>query len=64
MIAAGYQGPKVTALRHRLRSHATGRRRGDQFRMYDADRFVLPTFSSTEIADVAAGRPSLDALVR
>src|SRR5262245_39954640 len=30
----------------RLRSHAHGRRSGDQFCVYVADRFVLPTLSS------------------
>jgi len=33
----------------RLRSHASGRRSGDQFCIYVADRFVLPTLSQEDI---------------
>ncbi len=51
-------------LSSRLRSHASGRRSGDQFCVYVADRLVLPTLSRPEIREIAAGRLSLDALVR
>src|SRR5262245_28262154 len=51
-IAAGQQATKVTGLRQRLASHAGGRRSGDQFCVYVSDRFVLPTLSSAEIAEV------------
>ena len=30
----------------RLRSHASGRRSGDQFNVYVCDRFVIPTLTS------------------
>jgi len=48
----------------RLHSHAQGRRSGDQFCVYVADRFVLPTLSAEEIADIGSQRHSLDAYVR
>jgi hypothetical protein len=64
IIAGGQQATKITGLRQRLASHARGRRSGDQFCVYICDRFILPTLSSSEIADVAAGRLSLDARVR
>jgi hypothetical protein len=48
----------------RLRSHASGRRSGDQFCVYVADRLVLPTLSQQDIADVASGRHQMDAFVR
>ncbi len=51
-------------LRGRLGHHAAGRRSGDQFCVYVADRFVLPTLSPAEIAQVAAGELSLDARVK
>ena len=47
-----------------LRSHAAGRRSGDQFCVYVADRLVLPTLSTADIGDIAEARTSLDALVR
>jgi hypothetical protein len=45
----------------RLRSHASGRRSGDQFCVYVADRLVLPTLSQQDIADIASGRHQMDA---
>jgi hypothetical protein len=48
----------------RLKSHASGRRSGDQFCVYVADRLVLPTLSQENIADIASGRHQLDAFVR
>jgi hypothetical protein len=48
----------------RLRSHANGQRSGDQFCVYVADRFVLPTLTQEDIAAIAAGRHQMDALVR
>jgi hypothetical protein len=48
----------------RLKSHATGRRSGDQFCMYVADRFVLPSLSQEEITAIASGRHQMDAFVR
>ena len=48
----------------RLKSHASGRRSGDQFCVYVADRFVLPTLSQEDIATIASGRHQMDAFVR
>jgi hypothetical protein len=48
----------------RLRSHASGRRSGDQFCVYVADRLVLPTLTQRDIADIASGRHQMDAFVR
>jgi hypothetical protein len=48
----------------RLQSHASGRRSGDQFCVYVADRLVLPTLSQDDIAEIASGRHQMDAFVR
>ena len=48
----------------RLKSHATGRRSGDQFCVYVADRFVLPSLTPEDITAIASGRHQMDAFVR
>ena len=48
----------------RLASHASGRRSGDQFCVYVADRLVLPTLSPLDIAAISAGQHLMDAVVR
>ena len=48
----------------RLRRHARGKRSGDQFCVYVADRFVLSALSAEEIAGIASGRHSLDVYIR
>jgi hypothetical protein len=48
----------------RLQSHASGRRSGDQFCVYVADRLVLPTLSQDDITAIASGRHQIDAFVR
>jgi hypothetical protein len=48
----------------RLQSHASGRRSGDQFCVYVADRLVLPTLSQEDITAIASGRHQMDAFVR
>ena len=48
----------------RLQSHASGRRSGDQFCVYVADRLVLPTLSQDDITPIASGRHQMDAFVR
>jgi hypothetical protein len=55
---------KGKGLYTRLNSHAGGRRSGDQFCVYVADRLVLPALTSDQIARIASGSLSLDALVR
>jgi hypothetical protein len=48
----------------RLHSHASGRRSGDQFCVYVADRLVLPTLSPDDINAIGSGRHQMDAFVR
>jgi hypothetical protein len=48
----------------RLASHASGRRSGDQFCVYVADRLVLPLLTREDVAEIAVCRLSLDAKVR
>jgi hypothetical protein len=48
----------------RLQSHASGRRSGDQFCVYVADRLVLTSLSEEDIAAIASGRHQMDAFVR
>jgi len=48
----------------RLQSHASGRRSGDQFCVYVADRLVLPTLSHEDITAIGSGRHQMDAFVR
>jgi hypothetical protein len=47
----------------RLNSHASGRRSGDQFCVYVADRLVLPTLHN-RISEIADGTLSLDRATR
>ena len=57
-------GGKSTGLWERLGSHASGRRSGDQFCVYVADRLVLGELSHEEIDRVASGELMFDTLVR
>ena len=57
-------GERKKALWSRLDSHASGRRSGDQFCLYVCDRFVLPELEADHLADIGAGRVSLDRLTR
>jgi hypothetical protein len=47
--ANGPASSKLSGLRSRLASHASGRRSGDQFCIYVFDRLVLPTLSLQQI---------------
>jgi hypothetical protein len=55
---------KPEGIHTRLKSHASGRRSGDQFCVYVADRLVLPTLSHDDITAIASGRHQMDAFVR
>jgi hypothetical protein len=55
---------RVTGLRSRLSSHASGRRSGDQFCVYVADRLILPRLDGATVRAVGDGSASLDSLVR
>ena len=52
------------ALYAHLQSHASGKRRGDQFCVSVADRLVLPTLTNEHIQSIASGRHSMDEFVR
>ena len=58
--------PKATTggLFGRLKSPANGRRGGDQFNVYVADRFVLHRLTREQIAQISAGTLPFDELVR
>src|SRR6516162_2889307 len=51
---------KLTGLRSRLASHASGRRSGNQFCVYVFDRLVLPMLTREQIQEAARGQLSLD----
>ena len=55
---------RASGLRDRLRSHASGRRSGDQFCVYVADRLVLPALTRQQIDNIAHGRVAFETLVR
>lgn len=55
---------KARGLKTRLDSHASGRRSGDQFCVYICDRFVVPTLSPDQQAQVGEGTLLLDKLTR
>src|SRR4051794_10771530 len=55
---------KVTGLRSRLNSHASGRRSGDQFCLYIGDLLVLPTLDASTIRAVGNREVKFDDLVR
>ena len=59
-----YAGMASKNLYSRLRSHASGRRSGDQFCVYVCDRFVIPVLTADELRAVGSGTLSLDQLTR
>ncbi len=74
LIYAGTSGRSISAntlkrnkphgLFTRLKSHADGRRSGDQFCVYVADRLLMSGLSKTQIMEIADGRLSFDRLIR
>jgi hypothetical protein len=74
LIYVGMSGRGITAdtvhrntpqgIYTRLKSHSSGRRSGDQFCVYVADRLVLPMLTDEDITAIASGRHQMDALVR
>jgi hypothetical protein len=66
LVYAGIAGrnPAGKGLASRLRSHASGRRSGDQFCVYVADHYVLPDLTREQIEAIRDSRLSMDALVR
>jgi hypothetical protein len=55
---------KAKGLWTRLDSHASGRRSGDQFCVYICYRFVVPSLSDEQQAQIGDGVLSLDVLTR
>ena len=53
--------PKRYGLITRLNSHASGRLSGDQFCVYVANRFVIPSLSAEELPMFETGELTLDA---
>lgn len=66
LVYAGVAGrnPAGAGLASRLRSHANGRRSGDQFCVYVADHYVLPELNREQIEAIRDSELSMDALVR
>jgi hypothetical protein len=64
VLRGNHERQRACGLRDRLRSHAAGRRSGDQFCVYVADRLVLPTLTREQLEDIANAQVALDALVR
>jgi hypothetical protein len=66
LVYVGIAGrnPSGTGLASRLRSHASGRRSGDQSCVYVADHYVMPELSRDQIEAIRDGELSMDALVR
>jgi hypothetical protein len=56
--------PGATGVFGRLRSHASGRRSGDQFAIYVCDRFVVPSLTPADMSALAGGERLLDARTR
>src|SRR4051794_14870020 len=63
-VGVAGRNPQSAGLASRLRSHASGRRSGDQFCVYVADHYVLPNLSREQVHAIAASELSMDALVR
>ena len=57
----GKAAPKKYGLVTRLNSHASGRLSGDQFCVYVANRFVIPSLKAEELPLFASGSLTLDA---
>jgi hypothetical protein len=66
LIYVGIAGrnPAGSGLASRLRSHASGRRSGDQFCVYVADHYVMPALHRDQVEAIRDGQLQMDALVR
>jgi hypothetical protein len=63
-VGVAGRNPAGRGLASRLRSHARGRRSGDQFCVYVADHYVMPALTREQIEQIRDSQLSLDALVR
>jgi hypothetical protein len=66
LVYVGIAGrnPQGAGLASRLRSHASGRRSGDQFCVYVADHYVLPELTPEQVEAIAGSRLSMDEPIR
>ena len=66
LVYTGIAGrnPDGKGLASRLRSHASGRRSGDQFCVYVADHYVLPELTRDQLEAIRDSTLSMDSLVR
>jgi hypothetical protein len=55
---------KPKGLYTRLKDHASGKRSGDQFCIYVADKLVLPLLTAEQISAIANGELSFDSLIK
>jgi hypothetical protein len=65
LVYVGIAGrnPDGKGLDGRLRSHASGRRSGDQFCVYVADHYVMPNLTREQIDAIRDSRLYMDGLV-
>ena len=63
-VGVAGRNPDGSGLASRLRSHASGRRSGDQFCIYVADHYILPGLTREQMRAIAASQLSMDGLVR
>jgi hypothetical protein len=63
-VGAAGRNPQGAGLASRLRSHASGRRSGDQFCVYVADHYVLPELTPEQVEAIARFQLSMDELIR
>ena len=72
LIYAGMSGRGIEKQQHkkkyglvtRLESHAKGRLSGDQFNVYVANRFVVPSLTAEQQSQMSTGLLTLDVLTR
>ena len=72
LIYAGMSGRSIEKQQHRkkyglvtrLESHAKGRLSGDQFNVYVANRFVVPSLTAEQQSQMSTGLLTLDVLTR
>jgi hypothetical protein len=62
-VRRGQDAGKATGLYSRLNSHASGRRSGDQFCVYVADRLLLQELDDAQIEAIARRELNFDALI-
>lgn len=59
-VGVAGRNPTGTGLANRLRSHASGRRSGDQFCVYVADHYVMPELTREQVEAIRDGQLSME----